>query len=154
MRGLPMSARDWRQDLEAVLREEIPLTQAMGLRVAEASLARVVLAAPLEPNHNHKRTAFGGSLYSLAVLAGWSLLWIRLRDAGLDGHVVIAKSEAEYLRPVIEELVATAEADEGVMAIALEVYKRKGRAKVLLTSRIGPEGNEGLRFLGTFALVG
>jgi len=113
----------------------------------------VVLTAPLGPNHNHKSTAFGGSLYSLAVLAGWSLLWIRLKDAGLEGHVVIAKSEAEYLRPVVEELVATAEADEGVLAIALEVYKRKGRAKVLLSTQIGPAGREGLRFFGTYALV-
>jgi thioesterase domain-containing protein len=153
MRGVPVSARDWRQDLEAVLREEIPLTQAMDLRVAEASLVRVVLTAPLEPNHNHKRTAFGGSLYSLAVLAGWGLLWIRLRDAGLDGHVVIAKSEAEYLRPVVEELRAAAEADEKVMATALELYRRKGKARVLLTARIGREGEEGLRFFGTYALV-
>jgi thioesterase domain-containing protein len=139
--------------LEKVLREEIPLTAAMGLRVIEAGGSRVVLGAPLEPNHNHKSTAFGGSLYSLAVLAGWGLLWIRLREASLEGHVVIARSEAEYLRPVVGDLRATAEANETVLATALEIYRRKGRAKVLLTARIGEAGEEAVRFVGTYALL-
>jgi thioesterase domain-containing protein len=148
-----MESEEWRRQLQAVLLEEIPLTRAMGLSVTEAGPNRVVLRAPLEPNHNHKRTAFGGSLYSLAVLAGWSLLWIRLKQSELKGHVVIAKSEVEYLRPVIEDLVATAAADEAVLAQAVEVYRRKGRAKVLIRSEIGNEAGVALKFSGTYALL-
>ena len=144
---------DHTEELQAVLDEQIPLTEAMSLKVIHASALEVLLRAPLEPNHNHKDTAFGGSLYSLAVLAGWSLLWIRLKEAGLEGHVVIAKTEVEYLKPVTDDFEATAVADEGVMAMALDTYKRKGRARVIVSSRIGAVGDEAVRFLGTYALV-
>ena len=125
----------------------------MGLKVMEASASKVVLSAPIEPNHNHKQTAFGGSLYSLAVLAGWSLLWIRLKEAGLQGHVVIASTDVQYLKPVKEDFRATAEADDHAMELALKIYRSKGRAKVIVTSHIGAEGDPGLRFVGTYALV-
>lgn len=143
----------WGSQLEKVLLEEIPLTRAMGLKVLEASASQVVLSAPLEPNHNHKRTAFGGSLYSLAVLAGWGLLWVRLKEAGLEGHVVIAKSEVEYLKPVVQDFQATAEADDEAVAWAVELFRRKGKARVIVTTHIGAAGDPGLRFVGTYALV-
>ncbi len=142
-----------KEALEKVLLEEIPLTRAMGLKVLEASASKVVLSAPLEPNHNHKRTAFGGSLYSLAVLSGWGLLWLRLKEAGLEGHVVIVRSEAEYLRPVVQDFQATAEADEEAVAWAVELFRRKGKARVVVATRIGPSAEPGLRFVGTYALL-
>src|SRR5262245_3276858 len=125
----------------------------MDLKVLEAGTAKVVLAAPLEPNHNHKQTAFGGSLYSAAVLAGWSLLWIRLRQAGLQGHVVIARSEVEYLKPVVEDFQATAIADEMALALAVQVFRNRGRARVMVTSQIGSLVDPAVRFAGTYALV-
>jgi thioesterase domain-containing protein len=140
-------------DLEAVLWDQIPLTKAMALEVVEASAAKVVLKAPLEPNHNHKSTAFGGSLYSLAVLAGWSLLWIRLRQAGLEGHVVIANTDVQYLKPVVDDFQATAIADEMAMALAVQVFRNRGRARVMVTSQIGSLVDPSVRFVGTYALV-
>jgi thioesterase domain-containing protein len=140
-------------ELEAVLWEQIPLTKAMGLEVVEASAAKVVLKAPLEPNHNHKATAFGGSLYSLAVLAGWSLLWIRLKQAGLEGHVVIANTDVQYLKPVVDDFQATAIADEMAMALAVQVFRNRGRARVMVTSQIGSLVDPSVRFVGTYALV-
>jgi thioesterase domain-containing protein len=139
--------------LQKVLLEEIPLTQAMGLRVLEAHLGQVILAAPLEPNHNHKSTAFGGSLYSLAVLAGWSLLWLHLRESGLKGHVVIARSQAEFLRPVATDFQASARVDPATARQAVEQFRRKGRAKVPVNVSIGPPGAEQVIFVGVYALV-
>jgi len=34
----------------------------------------IILSAPLLPNANYKGTAFGGSLFSVAVLTGWA--WV------------------------------------------------------------------------------
>jgi thioesterase domain-containing protein len=142
-----------KEALEKVLLEEIPLTKAMALKVVEASASKVVLSAPIEPNHNHKQTAFGGSLYSLAVLAGWSLLWIRLKQAGLEGHVVIANTDVQYLKPVVDDFQATAIADEMAMALAVQVYRNRGRARVMVTSQIGSQVDPQVRFVGTYALV-
>src|SRR5450631_1091071 len=87
------------RDLGAFLHEKIPLTRAMGVRVAESG-ARFVLEAPLDANVNHLGTAFGGSLHALPTLACYAALWTLLREAGLDGHVVVKRSAASYRQPV------------------------------------------------------
>jgi hypothetical protein len=51
---------------------EIMLAKPMGVVVETADETALILRAPLAPNANHKGTAFGGSLYSLAVLTGWA----------------------------------------------------------------------------------
>jgi len=68
------------QETERFLHEQIPLTRAMGVRVRSWDGEKLWLSAPLEPNHNHLGTAFGGSLSALATLAGYSLLWLLLGD--------------------------------------------------------------------------
>jgi len=82
------------------LHEHIPLSAAMGTRVVEAGPGTVVLEAPLAPNLNHRGTAFGGSVSALAILAGWGLVHLRLRDQGLRTHTVVQRSAVSYLRPV------------------------------------------------------
>ena len=75
--------------LERTLHDEIPLTRAMDVRVAAYDGNLLRLTAPLSPNVNDKGTAFGGSLYSLAVLCGWSLLHLKVKEAGLSYNIVI-----------------------------------------------------------------
>src|SRR5687768_7425366 len=85
-------------ETEHFLHEQIPLTQSMGVRVESFDGARLILTAPLEPNHNHLGTAFGGSLSALATLAGYALLWLQLGDR--QAHIVIRESTIRYRRPV------------------------------------------------------
>ena len=47
--------------VERYLHRHIPLTAAMGVRVAAVTLQRAELRAPLAPNINHRETVFGGS---------------------------------------------------------------------------------------------
>jgi len=58
------------EDLQERIDQEIPLAKHIGIVVESADDTTVVLRAPLAPNGNHKGTAFGGSLYSVAVLSG------------------------------------------------------------------------------------
>lgn len=79
----------------------------------QPSLARdddhqLVLSAPLVANINDKGCAFGGSLVSLMTLAGWSLVTLRLLRAGLDADVFVAESQVQYLKPLYQDLRATA----------------------------------------------
>ena len=85
-------------ETEAFLHAKIPLARAMGVRVERCDSEALVLTAPLEPNHNHLGTAFGGSLAALATLAGYAFLWRELRDP--DAHIVIRRSELDYRHPV------------------------------------------------------
>src|ERR1700733_11554189 len=57
--------------LQRRLDREFPLARHIGGRADSADDRRVVLRAPFAPNANYKGTAFGGRLFSLAVLAGW-----------------------------------------------------------------------------------
>ena len=43
------------------------------------------LKANLAANLNVHDTMFAGSIYSQCVLAGWGLIWLQLKEAGLGG---------------------------------------------------------------------
>ena len=87
-------------ELQNVLHNEIPITRRIGIQVEHCDVDRIVLTAPIEPNINHKCTAFGGSLYSVAVLAGWSFVFHNMKLHHLHGHIVIQHSDVDYIAPV------------------------------------------------------
>jgi len=109
----------------------------MGIRVAEYTSHNILLTAPLSTNINHKSTAFGGSLYSAAVLAGWALLYAKLQESQLTAHIVIAESHSSYLRPVKQDIQAICRMpDETTMQRFHETFQKRGRARILLVSEI------------------
>jgi thioesterase domain-containing protein len=59
-------------ELQDHLHAHILLTRAMQVSVVSFAPRAVVLAAPLEPNINHRDTVFGGSASALAMLPAWS----------------------------------------------------------------------------------
>ncbi len=139
--------------LNEVLAEEIPLTGAMGLRVRTYDGHRLVLGAPLAPNVNHKSTAFGGSLYSCAVLAGWGMVYLKLREAGLDAHIVIHESRIGFHHPVDADFEAVCEAPSREDWARLEAaFGRRGRARLDLVSQILCGGRPAVRFEGRYVI--
>ena len=95
--------------MEAYLHEHIPLSAAMGITVVESSPERTVLEAPLGPNLNHRATAFGGSISTLAILTGWVHVHFRLRSEGHAVHTVIHRSTVDYTAPITSTFRATCE---------------------------------------------
>jgi thioesterase domain-containing protein len=124
-------------DFERALLADIPLAQAMQLRVRDYDGERLTLVAPLAPNINDKGCAFGGSLLSLLTLAGWGLIVLRLRELNTRCDVYVQDSAARYLAPVWEELVAEARLAEGE---AWDEFTRalqaRGRARLRVTCRV------------------
>ncbi len=142
------------RDLAAFLHEKIPLTRAMGVRVAETG-ARLVLDAPLEANVNHLGTAFGGSLHALPTLACYAALWMLLREAGLDGHVVVKRSSAYYRQPVTGMLRAVCERPlEATCTEFVTDLRRHRKARMDLTAIVaGEKGQPAVEFTGSFVAV-
>jgi thioesterase domain-containing protein len=95
--------------LQQRIDREIMLARPMGIIVESADELSLVLRAPLAPNANHKGTAFGGSLYSLAVLTGWAWLTRFLATRKLDAEAVIQESSMRFLKPVHGEMRACLE---------------------------------------------
>lgn len=141
--------------LETFLHEKIPLTKAMGLRVAESSGRRLVLEAPLDKNINHLGTAFGGSLHMLPTLACYAGLWTLLREAGLDGHVVVKHSEAAYRQPVTGTLRAVCVRPPAADAKDfIRDLKRHKKARMTLTAIVeGDNGKPAVEYSGDFVAV-
>lgn len=140
--------------LEEYLHDHIPLSKHIGVRVQEASTHIVRLLAPLEPNLNHRQTGFGGSISALAILAGWSLLWCRLRDRTEGHNIVIQRSAIDYLAPVTSDFVATCAAPS---AEDWERFRRafdgRGRGRVELDVSVLASDVLAATFTGTFVVL-
>lgn len=140
-----------RAEVEAYLHRHIPLSVALGVRVGEASPQRVALQVPLEPNLNHQSTAFGGSVSALGILAGWTLLHLRLRAEGIQARSVIQKSEARFLLPVHAAFQAVAVAPEDhAWERFVAAITRRGRGRVRLHARIEGGGVERATMVGSY----
>lgn len=113
----------------------------MEARVVDATPERVTVAAPLAPNLNHRDTAFGGSVAALAILAGWTLVHVRLRDAGIAAHTVIQTSEVRYLAPIEAPFEAEARPPAPTAwKRFLATLKRRGRGRVHLQVGVRSDG--------------
>ncbi len=141
--------------LEAFLHEKIPLTKAMGLHVTESNAKRLVLEAPLDKNVNHLGTAFGGSLHALPTLACYAGLWTLLREAGIDGHVVVKRSAARYRAPVTDTLRAVcARPPAALVKEFIADLRRHKKARMELTAIVeGAGGQPAVEFSGSFVAV-
>jgi thioesterase domain-containing protein len=142
-------------DLEAYLHEKIPLTRAMGIRVLATGPRQLVLEAPLAPNINHLGSAFGGALHALPTLACYAALWTLVREGGLDAHVVVKKSYANYRQPVRGTFRAVCDRPPpGIAAEFLDDLRRHKKARMDLESTVpGTEGKPAVEFHGSFVAV-
>jgi thioesterase domain-containing protein len=140
------------KQLERVLHEDIPLSKAIGIGVASYDGTRLQLTAPLAPNINHKCTAFGGSLYSAAVLCGWGLLHLKLTEAGLHKHIVIQEADVRYLFPVDADITAECSVDQTSLQKFLHALKKHGRARLSLDVVIKHNGQLAVEFSGRYVV--
>lgn len=142
-------------ELEKFLHAKIPLTRAMGVRVVESNARRLVLEAPLDKNINHLGTAFGGSLHALPTLACYAGLWTLLREAGIDGHVVVKRSQAYYRQPVKGPLRAAWERPSvaAVQAFLQDLSRHKKARMDLTAVVVGSAEKPAVEFSGSFVAV-
>lgn len=141
-------------ELESYLHQHIPLSKAMAVSVTQASTDAVVVTAPLEPNINHRATVFGGSASAVAILAAWSLLHLRVRDAGLTAQLVIQRNTMEYDRPINGSFSARAElAAPERWELFRKTLERRGRARIAVNSVLEFDDEVAGRLSGDFVAL-
>lgn len=139
--------------LQHTLDSEIPLSRSIGIKVVHSSPTSLSLSAPLAPNINHKCTAFGGSLYSVAVLTGWGMAFLLLKNNGLGGHIVIQESHTRYLKPVTGPIISSCTLDDhDIIDKFLHRYQRKGIARIKLETRIVHNNDVCVVFSGRYVV--
>ncbi|MCK0152899.1 thioesterase domain-containing protein [Alcanivorax sp. S6407] len=89
------------------VRDAIPLTRHLHFRFEEFDGDRLVLCAPLGPNHNDKGTFFAGSQSALLTLAGWSLTTLLAHQCDLPADVVAVETQLKYTLPLDSDLRIT-----------------------------------------------
>lgn len=97
------------KDLETLLKTEIPIAQAIGIRDLQLGEGSLTFTLPLQPNINHKGTLFGGSLYSAGALSCYGLFLLGLRNESVStNNIVISEGSMRYLAPVNQDARVTA----------------------------------------------
>lgn len=143
------------RELEAFLHEQIPLSKTMGVRVLDAGWDGVQLTAPLHPNVNHRETVFGGSMSAVAILAGWALVHVRLREEGIRSSVVIQRNTMNYERPIPGEFTALSSVGDSTAWLKfVKVLQRKNMARIPVAVTLYSEGLKAGMLEGDFVALG
>ncbi len=141
-------------ELQAYLFAHIPLTRALALEVLEVCDSHVSLGAPLAPNLNHRQTAFGGSVASLAILAGWSWLHARLAEIAPNSRLVIQRQEMDYVTPIDAALTATCTAPASLAwSRFARALKSRGRARIELHVKVTCRDRLAASFIGSYVAL-
>jgi thioesterase domain-containing protein len=126
----------------------------MGIRVLEAGPERVRIEAPLDPNLNHRLTAFGGSVAALAILSGWTLVHTRLRQQGVRARTVIQRSALDYIAPIQGAFTAVCDApDPAAWARFMRTLDRRGRGRIGVAARVEVGGHPAASFEGAYVAM-
>jgi thioesterase domain-containing protein len=138
--------------LQRRIDDEFALARHIGVVVEQADEAGIILSAPLGSNANHQGTAFGGSLFSIAVLTGWAWVTRHVEARKLPADAVIQESTIVYLKPVHGGLRAASKAPSAERIEKFErMLKRAGRGRIRLEVEIHEGGVLATRFEGIFA---
>jgi thioesterase domain-containing protein len=138
--------------LQKRITSEFALARHIGVVVERADDFGLVLSAPLAPNANYKGTAFGGSLFSVAVLTGWAWLTRYLDAAQVAADAVIQESTIRYLAPVHGILRATlVPPTTAHIEKFRKMFQRAGRGRIRLIVDIRQGRTLAAKFEGVFA---
>lgn len=90
----------WCKELQDTWHDQIPITEHMGIKLYQYTERTIETRASLNKNINLHGTMFAGSIYSLATLTGWGMLFLQLKQKGLKGEIVLGDASIHYHKPV------------------------------------------------------
>ena len=138
-------------DLQAIWYQQIPLSEAMDMRIVDFADNTLTCCASLAPNVNVHGTAFAGSLYAVQALTGWGMMHLQLQLHELDASIVIANGQIDYAKPVAEEIVVSC--SFAGQEAAMDNLQKSGKGRFQLTSKVQlSDGSSAGSFSGLYAV--
>ena len=138
--------------LNDTLAQRIAITQALGIKAERYDGNQLTLSAPAAANLNDKATVFAGSLYSTAVLCGWGMLFLKLREAGLNADIAVYHADINYLKPATGDFRAVCAAPEpAALADFLDALNANGKARLTLAAEVHDPRRQVASFTGKYA---
>ena len=142
------------QELTEYINKHIPLTYHLGAKITYYDGEMLEVIAPLEPNLNHRNTAFGGSISALGILSGWGLLFIKLKENNLKTRLVIQKSSLDFIEPIDAAFKASCIApNDYEWSKFIKTIKKHGKARIRVESKITSSHNNGGDHSGTYVAI-
>ncbi len=122
------------------IKQQIPITSNLGVKITGFDGQKISISAPLLANKNLHGTAFGGSQAAIGILTGWALIYLKLKQLGIDNDLVIQKSSYDFLKPITADFNAYCQLPtESEFDEFLQQLEEKGKAKLNLTSELTSE---------------
>lgn len=113
----------------------------MNLQVRGSDDDGLHMWAPLAANANPHGSLFGGSASAVAIVAGWSLVRLRLLALGLDPTLVIQRNTMEYEAPALGDVDALARyPHDDAWGRFLRAYRRHGRGRIAVEVELRVRG--------------
>lgn len=143
-----------KSELTSYIHKHIPLTAHLGAVVTHYDGHEIEICAPLEPNLNHRNTAFGGSISAIGIVSGWALLFIKLKESGLNTRLVIQHSSFDFIEPIVGDFKAICTMpEESEWSRFLKTLKRHGKARISVESIIKSLNDNGGNHSGTYVAI-
>lgn len=115
----------------------IPIVAKMGLEVLHVERGRCVLRLPFEPNINHVKMIYAGSIFTLAEMPG-GVLFTGAFDTSRFAPVV-GEMKVRFAKPAMSALLVDARmSDEEIDRVAADLDEH-GRAKWVLEQDVVDE---------------
>ena len=138
-------------NLQEKIHANIPLSGAMQFTIVELDSRSIRVRAPLQPNVNVHGTGFAGSIYSIAVLAGWALCTHIMERNQMAGDLVVAAAEIKYRSPISGDIQCQCEVSEVDRDAFCTNFETHGKGRLVLTIEVGSKPNAILQ--GTYYAV-
>ena len=90
----------WCKQLQEIWHETIPISEQMGIKLHQYSGKTLENRASLNKNINLHGTMFAGSIFSLATLTGWGMIFLQLKQKNLSGDIVLGDGNIHYHKPI------------------------------------------------------
>ncbi|RDV24190.1 GNAT family N-acetyltransferase [Alteromonas aestuariivivens] len=90
----------WCTELQKTWSETIPITEHMGIKLHQYTGKTLETRASLNKNINVHGTMFAGSIFSLATLTGWGMIFLQLKEKQLEGDIVLGDGDIHYHKPI------------------------------------------------------
>ncbi|MGY0585448.1 MAG: bifunctional GNAT family N-acetyltransferase/hotdog fold thioesterase, partial [Paraglaciecola chathamensis] len=90
----------WCKELQDTWHDTIPISEQMGIKLYQYSGKTLENRASLNRNINLHGTMFAGSIFSLATLTGWGMIFLQLKQKNLAGEIVLGDGNIHYHKPI------------------------------------------------------
>lgn len=141
----------WCKELQNTWHEQIPISEHMGIKLYRYTESTIETRASLNKNINMHGTMFAGSIYSLATLTGWGMIFLQLKQKGLKGEIVLGDANIHYNKPVTMRPRGVCNIES--VSAKFELLQKNKKCPISLTVDIFDENNPVASFTGQYWVI-